>query len=59
MTGLPFTVGTREGAGSGGNISNLNSGVSATFAYSTTVDVAFVSGVAQSADYIFVVTYFV
>jgi hypothetical protein len=59
MTGLPFTVGTRSGAGSGGNISNLNNGVSTTFAYSTTVDATFESGSSLNADYVFVVTYFV
>ena len=59
MTGLPFTVGTRNGAGSGGNNSNLNNGVSTTFAYSTTVDATFESSVTNANEYSFVVTYFV
>jgi hypothetical protein len=59
MTGLPFTVGTRNGVGSGANVSNLNNGVSTTMAYSTTVDVAFASGVTSANEYPFVVTYFV
>jgi hypothetical protein len=59
MTGLPFTVGTRTGAGSGGNVSNLNNGVSTTFAYSTTVDATFESSVTNNNEYAFVVTYFV
>jgi hypothetical protein len=59
MTGLPFTVGTRNGAGSGANVSNLNNGVSTTMAYSTTVDVAFASGVTSANEYVFAVTYFV
>jgi hypothetical protein len=59
MTGLPFTVGTRNGAGSGGNNSNLNNGVSTTFAYATTVDATFESGVTNNNEYSFVATYFV
>ena len=59
MTGLPFTVGTRNGVGSGANVSNLNNGVSTTMAYSTTVDVAFASGITSANEYPFVVTYFV
>ena len=59
MTGLPFTVATRTGTGSGGNNSNLNNGVSTTFAYSTTVDVAFTSGVTSANEFSFTATYFV
>jgi hypothetical protein len=59
MTGLPFTVGTRSGAGSGGNISALTNGVATTFAYSTTVDVAFTSGVTSTNEFAFTATYFV
>ena len=59
MTGLPFTVATRVGTGSGGNSSNLNNGVATTFAYSTTVDVAFTSGVTSTNEFAFTATYFV
>ena len=59
MTGLPFTCATRVGTGSGGNSSNLNNGVATTFAYSTTVDVAFTSGVTSTNEFAFTVTYFV
>jgi len=59
MTGLPFTVATRVGTGSGGNSSNLNNGVATTFAYTTTVDVAFTSGVTSTNEFAFTATYFV
>jgi len=59
MTGLPFTCATRVGTGSGGNSSNLNNGVATTFAYSTTVDVAFTSGVTSTNEFAFTATYFV
>ena len=59
MTGLPFTVATRSGSGAGGNISALNGSIAATFAYLTTVDATFTSGVASTNEFAFVVTYFV
>jgi hypothetical protein len=59
ITGLPFTVGTRNGAGSGGNNSLLTGSIAATFAYSTTVDSTFTIGVASTNEYSFVATYFV
>jgi hypothetical protein len=59
MTGLPFTVATRVGTGSGGNSSNLNNGVATTFAYTTTVDIAFTSGVTSTNEFAFTATYFV
>ena len=59
MTGLPFTVATRVGTGAGANSSNLNNGVATTFAYSTTVDVAFTSGVTSTNEFAFTATYFV
>ena len=59
MTGLPFTCATRVGTGSGANSSNLNNGVATTFAYSTTVDVAFTSGVTSTNEFAFTATYFV
>ena len=59
MTGLPFTCAARVGTGAGGNSSNLNNGVATTFAYSTTVDVAFTSGVTSTNEFAFTATYFV
>jgi len=59
LTGLPFTVGTELGAGSGVNASNLNNGHSVLVSYSTTVDIAFLSGSTSANQYSFVVTYFV
>ena len=59
MTGLPFTVATRVGTGAGANSSNLNNGVATTFAYSTTVDVTFTSGVTSTNEFAFTATYFV
>ena len=59
MTGLPFPVATRSGTGSGGNSSNLNNGVATTFAYTSTIDVAFTSGVTSNNEFAFTATYFV
>ena len=59
MTGLPFTCAARVGTGAGANSSALTNGVATTFAYSTTVDVAFTSGVTSTNEFAFTATYFV
>jgi hypothetical protein len=59
ITGLPFGVGTRNGIGSGMNISNLNNGVAVTTVYGTTLDAGFVTASANNEGFGFVATYFV
>ena len=59
MTGLPFTCATRVGTGSGCNSSALSAAGATTVAYSTTLDVAFVSGVVSTNEFAFTATYFV
>jgi hypothetical protein len=59
MTGLPFTCAARVGTGAGGNSSALSAAGATTFAYSTTLDVAFVSGVVSTNEFAFTATYFV
>ena len=60
MTGLPFTPSGTVGVGSGANGSNLNNGVSTTFAYTSsgpTIDATFESGVTNNNGYNFIVTF--
>jgi len=60
MTGLPFTPSGTVGVGSGANSSNLNNGVSTTFAYTSggpTIDATFESSVTNNNGYNFIVTF--
>jgi hypothetical protein len=62
LTGLPFVPSGRVGIGSGGNSSNLNNGVSTTFAYMAsvpTLDATFESSVTNANEWAFISTFFV